>query len=202
VADGLGGQPASYAELNGDILWTVEGVATGRLSSALQGRPLGVPTPPGVPKLEAQGNGGLFGGSYKVALSYQLESGEEGGCCEPRSIMVEDNGAIVVTLPDPEDARVEAIRVWASERGDGTLYHVIDVPAGVGEVVISDGARGKDMEAEFLRPLQPGHLLRVLNGIPWMAVGNQVYHCAPMRPGLHHPGHHRFPFQKRIDMMQ
>lgn len=202
IADGLGGQPASYAELNGDLLWTVENVATGRLSPGLENRPLGVPTPPGVPQAAAAANGGLFAGAYKVALSYQLASGEEGGACAPRSVVVGDNGAIVVTLPDPEDARVEAIRVWISEPGDGVLYHAIDVVAGMPEVLIGEGPRGKDAEARHLFPLPPGHLLRVLNGIPWMATGNQVYHCEAMRPGLHHPGHHRFPFQKRIDMMQ
>jgi hypothetical protein len=200
IASGLGYQRASYAELNGAILWTVEGVATGRLDSMLNNHSLGVPSPDGIHALIADTNGGLDAGVYQVAITYS-RNGEEGGCSAASQITIADNGAIRVDLPNPP-SEIDTIRVWASEADGGVLYHVFDIPAGIAEVLVTKSPRGKAIETQFLQPLPAGHLLRVLNGIPWMAVQNQVYYSDPMRPGMHHPGFNRFAFQTKIEMMQ
>lgn len=205
IATGLGLREASYASLGRDVAWTVENLRTGRVSPALGVRPLGVPTPPGVPALTAVAAGALFAGRYQVALSYMLASGEEGGTCYPDVIDVDANGGIVVTLPVPSDLLVTAVRVWCSEANGAELYHVRDVSAGTTSYTIGAGARGKsasELGLIGLEPLPPGHILRELNGILWMAWDNQVFYCEPMRPGLTHLGHNRIPYHDRITMMQ
>ena len=200
LVDNLGLGQASYTELNGSALWTVAGVATGRIDANLVLHPFGVPSPDGVHGLVADTNGGLDGGVYQVAISYSI-NGEEGGAGLARQITIADNGAIRVTLPDPHGA-VDTIRIWVSECDGTLLYHFMDVMAGMAEVLVTRSPRGKDLQTQFLQPLPAGHLLRVLNGIPWMAVQNQVYYSEAMRPGLHHPGFNRFSFQAKVDMMQ
>lgn len=199
VAHGLGTAPAAYSALNGELLWTVDGVATGRID--LFGEPtcLGVPT--GVlPGATAIGGGGLPAGRYLVALSYQLDSGEDGGTSAPQAVDVAEGGAIRLALPEPPEP-VAMLRLWRSEPGGTLLQHALDVPAGLAEATLVNAPLGADCETLHLEPLPAGHLLAVLNGIPWVAVGTQVYHGTADRPFLHHPGFHRLPYRDPVDLL-
>lgn len=199
IATGLGTAPAAYAVLNNELLWTVEGVATGRVD--MMGEPTSLGAPRGVlPALQAGAGGGLDGGRYLVAVSYILDSGEQGGASDPQAVTVADNGAIRVVLPDPPDAVTE-MRIWRTEADGTLLQHAMDVPAGVAEAILMKGALGVDCETLDLQPLPAGHEIAVLNGIAWVAVGSHVYHGRALRPFQHHPGHDRIPYRDRIDLM-
>lgn len=200
IADELGFGAASYATLNGEVCWTVEGQATGRVNADLEVDFLGVPTPQ-LPNLSAIGDGGLDAGDYQVAITYRSASGEESGATTARTVRVADNGAILLQLPDPPMG-VDAIGLYRSECNGSALYFVGEVMAGIAEYLLTQATVGAGLETQHLRPLPPGHLLRMLNGVAWIAVGNQVYHGTPGRPFLHHPGHQRLPLQARIDVME
>lgn len=200
LAEGLGTGPATYAVFNGELLWSVAGVASGVVDAHYQSRPLGVPTPPKAACAAGSG-GGLLAGTYLVALSYMLDSGEDGGLGEATAVTVDDNGAITVDLPEPP-ADVGYIRVWRSECNGTTLAHAVDEIAGVAEARLEEGDLGKDTDTQFLQPLPPGHILRTLNAQAWMAVGRELRIGRAMRPFLHHPGHDRVPYRDRIDMLE
>lgn len=202
VATGLGTAPASYEVLNGEVLWSVEGVATGVINAWTEVRPMGSPTPARVACASVTG-GALAAGRYLVAIAYLLDSGEEGGLSEPVAVTVSEGHAIRVTLPATVPDGVESIRLWRSEPDGTTLYQAKDVFAGVLEARLtqSDGL-GREAQTLHLQPLPPGQFVRQLNGIAWMADGSNVVHGTALYPFLHHPAHHRFPYRDRIDMLQ
>lgn len=199
VLDGLGDGETSYCELNGELLWTIEGRACGRLDSLLNNRPLAVPTPD-APRLAQGSGGGLAAGSYRVQLTYVDAQGEEGGASEPAQVTLPANGAITVTLP-PRPASVAGTRVWVTPT-DGTVpLHVASVTASVDSVLVESGPRGDALDLQDLQPLPPGHLVREINGIVLMAQDNFLLYGTAMRPRLTRPDHF-VPFKARIDMLQ
>lgn len=201
IASGLGSAKASYDVLNGEVLWSVEGVATGCINAWGETRPLGVPTPD-APVMTSVSGGGLSAGRYLTAISYVLASGEEGALSAPQAIIVSEGSAILVNLPEAPDF-VESIRLWRSEPDGTVLYQAKDVMAGLIEARMTHAdPLGREAQALHMHPMPAGQIVRTLNGIAWVADGSNVYHGSALYPFLHHPAHHRFPYRDRIDMMQ
>lgn len=199
VLDGLGDGETSYCELNGELLWTIEGRACGRVDSLLANRPLAVPTPD-APRLSAGSGGGLAAGTYRVQLTFIDEHGEEGGASEPAEIVLPDNGAISVAVP-PRPATITGVRVWATAADGSEPLHAASAPASVDTVLVEAGPRGDALATADLSPLPPGQLVRELNGIVLMAVDNFLLYGTAMRPRLTQPDHF-VPFKARVDMVQ
>lgn len=202
LATGLGSVEASFTEIDGRVLWTVEDRASGVLDDELNAGPLGVPSPGGVPALAAVSGYNLRAGKYQVALSYKLDSGEESGCGSAATIEVGDNGGITVTLPADPGAPIEYLRVWCSRTNGTVLELVRDVPCGLPSFTFGDGERGRDLDAQFLVPLPKGHIIRALNGITWVAHKNRLWYSESFRPGLCHGGTGYIDFPAHIDMLQ
>lgn len=202
VVTGLGEDATSYCVLNGELLWTIEKRATGRIDTLLVNRPLGLPNPPGVPGLAAGTNGGLHPGNYRVCLSYLDAEGEESGTCPPSpTIAIDANGAITVTLLPPP-AGIVATRVYVTEANGRDFYHAFDADPDETSVRLIEGERGDEARTPHLIPLPAGHILREINGIVLMAVDNRVHYGEAMRPRLHRPAHNFIPFAARVDMLQ
>lgn len=201
LATGLGDTPTSYCVLNGELLWTTEKVATGRLDSLLVNRPLGYAAPGGVPALTPAANGGLAEGRYRVCLSYLDGEGEESGTCAPAGVDIAANGAITVTLLAPPAGMV-ATRVWVTEPHGKEFYWAYDADPDELSVRIVDGMRGDIVRTPHLTPLPAGHIIREINGIILMAVDNAVLYGEAMRPRLYRPATNFVPFAARVDMLQ
>lgn len=199
VLDGLGDGETSYCELNGELLWTIEGRACGRLDSLLNNRPIAVPTPD-TPRLAQGSGGGLAAGAYRVQLTFVDAHGEHGGASEPAAIVLPENGAITVTLP-PRPASVDGTRVWVTPADGKVPLHAASVAASVDSVLVEAGPRGDALDLQDLQPLPPGQLVREINGIVLMAQDSFLLYGSAMRPRLHHPDHF-VPFKARIDMLQ
>lgn len=200
LASGLGLEEASYCELNGEVLWTVEDRASGRLDALQVNRPLGLPTP-GMPALSLSTNGGLPAGVYQVSLTFRDAFGEDSGAPRASTISVPANGAIVVALPPAPAAAVETC-VWVSEPDGTALYHAIATDADTPSLTLRDTPRGDELQTQHLSPLPAGQIVREVNGIVLMALGNVLYHGEAMRPRLGRLARNFIPFADRIDMLQ
>lgn len=200
VVTGLDDTEASYCVLNGELLWTVEGRATGRIDSMLNARALGLPTPP-APTLSAGLYGGLDEGTYLVALGYLDAEGVESGLGEPASIAI-TGGGIEVAIPAALAAGVATVRVYASDANGSALWHVLDLDAAAASATITAGDWGDEPETAGLAPFPPGHILRELNGVVWMAYDRWLLHSLPMRPYLTQPADAWLGLNARIDLLE
>lgn len=200
IATGLGSDYASYCVLNGELLWTVEGRACGRVDTLLNNRPLALPTPLGVTASAGSG-GGLAPGAYLVALTYLDDTGEESGACPAVAVDVGADGHLELTLP-PAPAGVGMTRVYVSEPSGRTLFADHDLPAFLTSTTVTAGVRGAELLTQSLQPLPAGQIVRESNGIVLMAAGRVLWFGRAMRPRLHHPAQDFVPFPARIDLLE
>ena len=168
----------SYVELNDDLFFSSLSVL-GIIENGVA-RTLGVELTGGWFASSFQ-SGGLFGGSYGVALSYNGADGE-GGLSDVQFVNVPNGGGIKIALPTPIGS-VTGINIYRTEAGGSDLYFAETVPV-MGQYIIGVGAVSTKATTQFLGPMQPGRFLAHQNGRLLSARGRTLYVSEPMRYGL------------------
>lgn len=171
----------SYAELNGDVYW-VNGLQAGKVSDGADAR-FGIPIP-AAPVVSAISYGGMFEGSYEVVLTAVID-GEEGGASLGGIVEVPANGAIQVTLPQPD---VDSIRIYVSPFDGDALYLAADVPIGVTSYLVSNTGR-QELKTRYGGPPPAGKHICHHKGILYIADGKHIYHSDPYYHGLFNRRH-------------
>lgn len=203
ITDGLTpGRPASYAFAAGRVYWSNEqqsGVVLPDGSPAQWG----CPCPMGQPTLTAvAGQGGLGAGTYQVAITWSLASGEESGATLAAMVQVEEGGGIqIADMPVPPD-EVARVRVYVSQTNGDQLYHQIDLDPALPVAVIGSGRHGKPLDSQFLESMPAGHIVRWFNGRLLVAADRTMLWSESLRYGLTNPTKNRIGFGARLGLME
>lgn len=204
VAGGLSqGWPVSYALAADKVYWS-NGFQTGVVLPDGSVAPWGCKGPGGTPTLTAvPGAGALDAGTYQVAMTFQLASGEESGASLAATIDVPEGGGIALSdIPAPLDDGVARARIYVTGAQGDVLYHAMDLAPGLPAAMLGQGPRGKMLDTQFLTPMSAGSIVRWFAGRLYVAAADVLAWSQALRYGLHHPAFNRIRFGAAIDMVQ
>jgi len=192
----------SYAEVNAELYFS-NGVDTGIVYEDSSVAPWGVKEPTGQPLLTLNASGGLWEGTYQVAITFVDSNGQESGSSLAETIDVPaDNGITCSLFPSNDDAAF--INIYLTAPNGTELYHRAQVPMGTASVdfVTNPDKYGKALETQFMEQMPAGHIVRYFKGRMWVAVGDMLVFSPGLRYGLYDPRHTYFRFPARITIVQ
>lgn len=179
-----GDQYVSYDSLLGKIYLTNQVRLKSVSPTDTAYRPIGCPSPNGLPTVLPGSGGALIAGWYSVVISYRNEAGEESGADAGVFVQIgNDGGKLVLSdIPQPPaEDMVSEILVWMSAPDDdGKPYLQVALPVGTTSTELVQFIRGRRrLDVQFLDDLPPGHILRFHNGRLFVAVDNTFYYSEP-----------------------
>jgi hypothetical protein len=184
LVTGFGVDELSYATVNGEVYWA-DATRAGRLSGALQAQSVWTPCP-GQPTVAPYASGGLAAGTYQIATTWLDATGRESGSTLASLVAVPAGGGIQVTNI-PLNAQATTVRFYVSGANGDVLQWANDVPVGTTSFLIAQGPRGKQLETQWLEPLDRAHHLCLQNGRLYSAYGSLLRWSPPFAYGLVHP---------------
>lgn len=187
----------SYAVLNGDVYWT-DGVSIGQVRADGSVGLWGMPSPP-APQVSAVAEGGLFAGSYQVAMTAVHPSGLESGAVQSVSVTVTEGGGIQVTTPTATGVRFALYRTPAQGAQNELRRTGLFDPG----VTVTLGAQALEKSLESLhavRPL-PGQSLVHFKGRLWCASGNVLWFTSERSPHWLFPSQGFYQFEESVTML-
>jgi hypothetical protein len=108
-----------------------------------------VEQPPGNATLAAAG-GSLYNGCYQVVVTYEHTDGRESGCGKSDKIELASNGGIALTnIPQPVDASITKINVYATEPDGTQLYKRASLAVGTASYTITSRRTGSILRTQF-----------------------------------------------------
>lgn len=148
-----------YALAGSRVFWT-NGVARGVVTPDGDAASWGCQSPAGQPMLAASDVGALHAGTYQVAMTYRLASGEESGTPVAAAVDVAEGGGIALTsIPQPTDSAVASVRVYVSATNGQALYAAQDLPVGTTTALVGQGRRGKTLDTMLLAAMPAGRFV-------------------------------------------
>lgn len=197
----IGSGTLSYARAGDRVYWSGD-AEHGAVRIDGTPAPWGCPDPPGQPALTAlPDQGGLDAGRYQVAITWQLESGEESGATLAAQVDVPEGGGIALGELPVTTADVARVRVYRSSANGATLHHVQDLAPNMPVAVLGKQRLGRQLDTQFLETMPAGAIVRHFNGRLYVATDALVWSEA-LRYGLTQPVNDRLGFRGRIDLVQ
>lgn len=186
--------PVVYALLNDNVYWT-DGNAIGQVTSQGEVGLWGMNTPP-APIVAAVTNGGLYAGTYQVAMTAIHSSGIESGASETVSVEVLEGGGIQVTTPSASGV-VFAIYITPPNGSHEELRQaMVMAPGSIQSLGV--GGLGKALETlHGERPI-PGQCLIQHKGRLWVASGNVVWFTSEKSPHIFYPATGYYLFESAV----
>jgi len=178
---GLGDAPTVYADKAGEVFFS-NGLKTGRWANGY--RTWGVDNPPQQPQADALPTGGLFAGTYQVAITWRDALGIESGTPLTATVDVSEGGGILLSDFPPPPGYVESVGVYVSSHNGTELYLDNDYPAWTTSVVIERDERSIPLETEYQQPMPPVQRVCVQSGRVYGAAGQALYVTNPFNPYL------------------
>ena len=186
-----------YAVLNDAIYWT-DGAKVGQVNANGSVGQWGMNNPP-TPVVSAASTGGLYAGTYQVAMTAVLTSGLESGCTETVSLEVAEGGGIQVITPNASGVRFTVYRTPA-QGAHGELRAACSVDPNT-TVILGVATLGKPLESlHAVRPL-PGQCLIQHKGRLWCASGNVVWFTSERSPHWLFPNVGYYQFESPVTML-
>jgi len=186
--------PVSFDELNNRVVFCNRGTL-GQIEANGTARRLGAPDA-NPPIAVAQADGGLFGGTALVAISYVNAYGEEGGLSVQVPVNVPAGGGIRLTMPTPP-ADAVLTRIYRTGKS-GTLRWAADAPVGLNTYVLGAGKIKKLAKTQFMQRMQGGDIVAAWQGRLLVARGRYLFWSESMNYGLTDPRHNHAQFPRRI----
>lgn len=194
--------PMSYAYAVGWVYYA-NGIDCGRVNAAGFREEWGLLPPLGVPALTASAVGGLYAGTYQVALTYLDANGRESGASLSEQVeLAEGQGVLLTQIPQSSDPAVTTIRVYATAANGTVLYAAADLPAGTTSYLIGVHQPGKALDTEFAEPLPSGHIVRFHNGRQYVARDRVLYWSDALHYGQGWLANNYLMFNARIDLVE
>lgn len=182
LATGLmSNKTVAYANVNGEIYWS-NGDITGKINSSGTNELWGIPMPT-KPVATATAAGGLFNGIYKIALTFILDTGEEGGVDSFVYVTVTEGGGILLNgIPASPDVKITKIGVYVSAANGEVAYHYADIATGTSTLSISQSATlGRALNTQGYYPFPACELLDYTHGSLIGAIGRLLFYSSEMR---------------------
>lgn len=161
---------------------------------------LGIEPPHMQPSLAVSTGGGMYAGTYQVAVSFLAPDGEESGASFPVVATVPENG--ILTISDIEQRVGFETCVYISTANGTDLYRY--ARTGLTELVVPVPFLGDGVLCRTLyrTRMPPGQIITCLNGRLFVAAGNALYYSEPYALGLHNPAQGYIPFAENITMVE
>jgi hypothetical protein len=173
----------SYETVNGDTYCTNK-INTYKILPNGTVQPWGIDSPAFQPLLTRYA-GNMFAGTYQVAITYVLASGEESGTGKARTLTVPEGSSIVLTgFPNPP-ANVAKVRIYVSNPDGGELYLYNEYGRTVDSAQLSTSPLGPQLRTQFMGKIPAGSDVAYSQGRLFVADGNAVYFTQPLRYGLY-----------------
>jgi len=189
--------PVNYAVLNDEIYWS-DGTKVGQVKADGTPGVWGLANPP-TPQVQALATGGLFAGTYQVAMTAVHSSGLESGCTETVSVEVPDGGGIQVTTPTANGVRFALYRTPANGGQEELRQALVALPGTIPALGVQ--ALGKSLESlHAVRPL-PGQCLAHFKGRLWCASGNVVWFTSERSPHWLFPNQGFYQFESPVTVL-
>jgi hypothetical protein len=176
------GDTRTYYAVIGNEIFFANGLNTGRWDNGY--KVWGIPNPPRQPRLDALPTGGLYGGTYQVAITWRDADGIESGTGQGEVIEVSEGGGIMLSdFPSPPPF-VSYVSVYVTSHNGAEFYLVSDYPAWTTTVVIEEGTRSIPLENQYQGPMPPVTHLCVQGGRIYGAYGSTLYVTEPFNPHI------------------
>jgi hypothetical protein len=185
IRPGVGDQPLTYAEVNGDLYWSSR-----RELRMLRGDDFadlpGWVDSPGVPHAAAYSTGGLAAGTYFLAMTWLDALGRESGAAGKVEVTLTAGQGIQVShFPDAPETAVTS-RIYLSPADTDELYAALELPTTATSALLGVGAGqgGKPLETLWHAPMPPCAILRYWNGRLIGATDNLLIWSEALRGAL------------------
>ena len=189
--------PVVYTTLNEQTYWT-DGTQVGRVTELGDLGHWGLPTPP-EPQVSLAATGGLWAGTYQVAMTARHPSGLESAAARTVSITVPAGGGIQVSTPAALGVSFELYRT-GPEGGQEALRSAQRVAPGT-TVILGASTLGKSLESLHADAPIPGQALATHKGRIWCASGSSVWITSAKSPHWVFPQYGYYSFESRVSML-
>ena len=190
--------PLSFASLNNTTYFSNEAINGAIVNGAYV--PWGIAPPTAAPAVSGAALGTLY---YHVTCTFVTATGEESGAPRTTAALSDDTEVLNLSaIPQPTDARVTAVRIYVSYKGDVELYRHIDLPVGVTATTIRGPfGQGQLLRTQFHAPPPAGQLIERYYGYMLVASGSVLYYTAPFTANLVDMRKGYIAFPERITMV-
>lgn len=201
LVTGLNGSRLSYAVIAGRVRWS-NGVQTGQVALDGTAMPLGVETPLPSFGVTAAAAGGLFAGTYGVAMTFTNAAREEGGAAETVYVDVPEGGGIQITdVPTDAAGVATEARMYATSANGTDLLYAGSAAPGAASFLIGAASRGRMLTTQFCEPFPPATCLLARNGRLMGALDRDLVWSLPLYYGLYRPSQHSLRLPDTILML-
>lgn len=199
VLNSVVGSHVSYALLNDAVFWTDGGQVGQVKADGTVGR-WGLANPP-LPLCEAASSGGLFAGTYQVAMTALHSSGLESGASETVLVEVTAGGGIQVTAPSTSDSEIRfAVYRTEAEGGQESLRRAVVVAPGA-TVILGVQTLGQVLETLGVVAPLPGQALIAHKGRLWCASGAVLWFTTERSPHGVRRDQGYYQFESAVQML-
>lgn len=201
IQSGLSDRRLSYAHTPHRSFWS-DGVLLRAFDSAFVDTAPWPAEPGWAQSATVVEQGGLFAGTYQVAITQVDAYGRESGA--GRAELVEgvgtNGGILLEDLPSPAGA--VSLRVYATDANGDVLRLVGETPPGSPQYLVVWAPRGQVLEPniQWLSPMPAGQAMCFHTGRLWVASGRTLYFSEPMRYGAMLPDN-RITFAEDIALL-
>jgi hypothetical protein len=172
----------TYAEA-GPLLFFSDGPTLRCIDSSGTVHPGACPNPSFQPTATATANGGMQAGTYQVAITWTDELGRESGTGIAAVVTISQGQGIQLTgFPAPPN-NVQTVRIYATECNGETLLLWQEYPAAITTEFIYGTQRGRQLETQFVEPMQGCSILAYCNGRLFGVRENIIGFSPPQRYG-------------------
>ena len=160
-------------------VYFTNGFDKGRISPTGVVEPWAVAPPIGQPDVSQNAAGGLYAGTYQVAITYLDTHGRESGSGLAAEIDVAaGSGILLSNIPQPVEAIVTTIRVYCTDANGEVMRYVADIPAGTTAFAFGYFTGGKDLSTQFQEVLPAGQIVRLYRGRMFVVRDRVLYASA------------------------
>jgi hypothetical protein len=189
--------PVVYATLNDEVYWS-DGATLGQVKADGAVGWWGMNTPP-EPICTAVAAGGLFAGTYQVAMTVVHASGLESGALRPVSVDVSEGGGIEVVTPAASGVKFALYRTGSQGAQDSLRQAWVADPGTT--VTLGVGALGKPLESLFAVRPPSSQCLTAHKGRLWGATGAYVWFTSEKSPHWFYPDIGYYQFETAVTMI-
>jgi hypothetical protein len=183
LRSGMGHTKCFYASV-GNLTYFCNQVVTGKYD-ALTGicSEWGTPTPPRQPDLSVSSTGCLYGGTYRIALTWIADGSESGTGLSKRITVPAGGGINLSNFPVPP-SYVTHVCVYVSDVNGKDKFWQGDYPANTSYVHVGYSVLTIPLTTQFASPPRPKSILAEFNGRIYYKDGNKVYYTSTRNYGL------------------
>lgn len=182
IKNGVGDNPMSYTQVGASTYYS-NALVTGQLVGGVF-RLWGLPTPAHQPHALAISAGDMYGGRYRVAVTWLDRYGNESGTGKAAEVIVPDGGGIRVEDFPVNPADIISMRLYVTSVNGRKLYRYAELPVNVGLYSIRNKDVAIRLETQFCYAPPPSELIYAHYGHIYFGMGHKLKFTNAFKYGL------------------